>query len=281
MISYGVNGEMPVQRSDLFQEIVRDAVALVKETAKAGRGKLTVSPEVAALLESVQPRPSVPEMAAPAPVIPALSTSEPLASGTQEELPGIDSEVKACRKCGLCETRRNTVFGVGHPAAQLVFVGEAPGADEDRQGEPFVGRAGQLLTDIIVKGMQMRREDVYICNVLKCRPPENRDPNPEEVFHCEPYLLRQLDVIKPKVICALGRVAAQTLLRTSESTTRLRGRWHNYHGIPLRVTYHPAYLLRTPSDKGKCWEDVKEILKVLRGEVTPDMSGGLTAQRLV
>ena len=146
MISYGVNGEMPVQRSDLFQEIVRDAVALVKETAKAGRGKLTVSPEVAALLESVQPRPSVPEMAAPAPVIPALSTSEPLASGTQEELPGIDSEVKACRKCGLCETRRNTVFGVGHPAAQLVFVGEAPGADEDRQGEPFVGRAGQLLT---------------------------------------------------------------------------------------------------------------------------------------
>ncbi len=270
-----------MQRSDLFQEIVRDAVALVKETAKAGRGKLTVSPEVAALLESVQPRPSVPEMAAPAPVIPALSTSEPLASGTQEELPGIDSEVKACRKCGLCETRRNTVFGVGHPAAQLVFVGEAPGADEDRQGEPFVGRAGQLLTDIIVKGMQMRREDVYICNVLKCRPPENRDPNPEEVFHCEPYLLRQLDVIKPKVICALGRVAAQTLLRTSESTTRLRGRWHNYHGIPLRVTYHPAYLLRTPSDKGKCWEDVKEILKVLRGEVTPDMSGGLTAQRLV
>jgi DNA polymerase len=167
--------------------------------------------------------------------------------------------------------RIQTVFGTGNPHADLVFVGEAPGAEEDRQGEPFVGRAGQLLTDIIEKGIKIRREDVYICNVLKCRPPENRDPNPEEVVCCEPYLLRQLELIQPKVICALGRIAAQTLLRSSESTTRLRGKWHNYHGIPFRVTYHPAYLLRSPGEKRKAWEDIQEVMKVLNGQITPDI----------
>ncbi|MCX8063735.1 MAG: uracil-DNA glycosylase [Candidatus Hydrogenedentes bacterium] len=185
----------------------------------------------------------------------------------QKALDLINEEVKVCTKCGLHKTRTQTVFGSGNPKAQLVFVGEAPGAEEDKQGLPFVGRAGQLLTDIIVKGMKMRREDVYICNVLKCRPPNNREPNPMEVYYCEPYLLRQLEIIKPKVICALGRVAAQTLLKTTESIEKLRGKWHNYHGIPLRVTYHPAYLLRNPADKKKAWIDIQEVMKLLKGEI--------------
>jgi len=185
----------------------------------------------------------------------------------QQALDLINEEVRACKKFSLHSTRTQTVFGSGNPLAQLVFVGEAPGAEEDRQGLPFVGRAGQLLTDIIVKGMKMKREDVYICNVLKCRPPGNREPNPIEVYHCEPYLIRQLELIKPKEICALGRVAAQTLLKTNDSIEKLRGKWHNYHGIPLRVTYHPAYLLRNPADKKKAWIDIQEVMKLLRGEI--------------
>jgi DNA polymerase len=183
-----------------------------------------------------------------------------------DTLEALAATVAECRKCGLCETRRQTVFGVGNPNADLVFVGEAPGADEDRQGIPFVGRAGQLLTDIIEKGMKLRREDVYICNVLKCRPPDNRNPSPEEVFYCEPFLLRQLELIQPKVICALGKFAAHSLLKTEDSVARMRGKWHDYHGIPLRVTYHPSYLLRKPEDKKFCWQDVQEIMKRL--EVT-------------
>ncbi len=189
-------------------------------------------------------------------------------SEIQKQLDIIRQEVAQCTKCPISEDRTNTVFGTGNPEADLVFVGEAPGAEEDRQGLPFVGRAGQLLTDIIVKGMKMRREDVYICNVLKCRPPNNRDPNPMEVMNCEPYLLRQLELIKPKVICALGRISAQTLLKTDAPLNELRGKWHNYHGIPLRVTYHPAYLLRNPADKKKAWIDIQEVMKLLNGEIT-------------
>lgn len=186
----------------------------------------------------------------------------------QQKLNLISQEVAQCTKCPIHEGRTHSVFGTGNPQAELVFVGEAPGAEEDRQGLPFVGRAGQLLTDIIVKGMKMRREDVYICNVLKCRPPNNRDPNPIEVMNCEPYLLRQLEIIRPKVICALGRISAQTLLKTNASINELRGKWHNYHGIPLRVTYHPAYLLRNPADKKKAWIDIQEVMKLLNGEIT-------------
>ena len=198
-------------------------------------------------------------------------TQEMLDSIGTGELQTVAAEVAVCTKCALSETRNNTVPGEGNMNAELVFVGEAPGANEDRTGHPFVGRAGNLLTDIIVKGMKMEREDVFICNVLKCRPPENRTPNPEEVFQCEPYLLRQLDAIQPKVICALGATAAQTLLKTNEPIKKLRGVWHNYHGIPFRVTYHPAYLLRNPPDKKKTWEDIQEILRVLSGEVTPEI----------
>ena len=168
-----------------------------------------------------------------------------------------------CRRCGLCQGRSNIVFGVGNPDADVMFVGEGPGRDEDLQGEPFVGRAGQLLTDIITKGMKLRREDVYIANVVKCRPPQNRDPEPDEVASCEPFLIRQIELVKPRVIIALGKFAAQTLVRSAAPISRLRGQWHDYHGIRLMPTFHPAYLLRNPGDKRLVWDDIKSVLREL------------------
>jgi DNA polymerase len=169
-----------------------------------------------------------------------------------------------CRRCKLWPGRTHIVFGVGNPKAALMFVGEGPGRDEDIQGEPFVGRAGQLLTDIITKGMGLKREDVYIANVIKCRPPENRNPEPDEVDSCEPFLKKQIDLVRPRIIVALGKFAAQTLLRSKVPITRLRGVWHNYHGIKLMPTYHPAYLLRNPGDKKLVWEDIKKVLNELK-----------------
>ncbi|PKN53535.1 MAG: uracil-DNA glycosylase [Deltaproteobacteria bacterium HGW-Deltaproteobacteria-13] len=166
-----------------------------------------------------------------------------------------------CHLCPLGKTRKNLVFGDGNPDAKIVFVGEAPGADEDEQGLPFVGRAGQLLTDIIVKGMQLQRKDVYICNILKCRPPNNRNPLPDEISKCEPFLKKQLQIISPKIICALGTFAAKTLLNSDIPISALRGRFHLYEGIKLMPTYHPAYLLRNPSAKRPVWEDVQMIMK--------------------
>jgi DNA polymerase len=168
-----------------------------------------------------------------------------------------------CRRCRLAGSRTQIVFGVGNPSARLVFVGEAPGRDEDLQGEPFVGRAGQLLTEIITRGMKLRREDVYIGNVIKCRPPENRNPEPDEVASCEPFLLRQLELIAPEVVVALGKFAAQTLLRSKTPITQMRGRWYDYHGIRLMPTFHPAYLLRNPADKRLVWEDIQKVMHVL------------------
>ena len=169
-----------------------------------------------------------------------------------------------CRRCPLHRTRHNLVFGEGNPKADLVFVGEAPGADEDAQGRPFVGPAGQLLTKII-GAMGLKREEVYICNILKCRPPGNRNPQPEEIAPCEPFLIRQLEAIRPRVICALGTFAAHTLLKSEAPISVLRGRFHSYQGIPLMPTYHPAYLLRNPGAKKQVWEDVQIIMKTLRG----------------
>jgi uracil-DNA glycosylase len=168
-----------------------------------------------------------------------------------------------CHLCPLGKTRRNLVFGDGNPRAQVVFVGEAPGADEDAQGLPFVGRAGQLLNRII-EAMGLQRKDVYICNILKCRPPQNRNPLPEEIAACEPFLKKQLRIISPRVICALGTFAAKTLLKTEVPITALRGRFHSYEGIQLMPTYHPAYLLRNPAAKKFVWEDVQRIMKELR-----------------
>ncbi|MBI4666286.1 MAG: uracil-DNA glycosylase [Nitrospinae bacterium] len=186
----------------------------------------------------------------------------------EEALENLRAEVVVCAKCPLGNLRTQAVFGVGNPYARLMFVGEAPGADEDRLGEPFVGRAGQLLTDMI-GAMGLKRADVYIANVLKCRPPGNRTPAPEEVEHCEPYLLRQIDIIKPEIICALGAVAATTLLKTGTPISRMRGKIHDYHGVPLVPTYHPAYLLRNPAAKKDTWEDLKVVMKQLNLPVPP------------
>ena len=184
----------------------------------------------------------------------------------------IQKEVAACKQCDeLASTRTQTVFGVGNPAARLCFLGEAPGADEDRQGEPFVGRAGQLLTRII-EACGFRRQDVYILNVLKCRPPGNRNPLPHEVHNCRGFLNRQLEVIRPEFICCVGSVAAQTLLETDVTIGRLRGKIHQYQGISVVCTYHPAYLLRNPAAKKDTWDDMKLLLREMG--IEPPSSGG-------
>jgi uracil-DNA glycosylase family 4 len=175
-----------------------------------------------------------------------------------ESMEDIRAAIENCRACPLYKTRTNIVFGTGNEKARLVFVGEAPGADEDKQGQPFVGRAGQKLTQII-EAIGLSRQEVYIANVLKCRPPGNRNPLSDEIEACEPYLIAQLRLIKPRVICALGTFAAQTLLRTTQSISRLRGRFHTYQGIKLMPTYHPAYLLRNPKFKRNVWEDVQKV----------------------
>ena len=207
---------------------------------------------------------------APAPAEP-LGPPEPnvvkvqLHTSPTDTLPTIRADLGECTRCKLHTLgRRQIVFGVGDPNAKLMFVGEAPGADEDIQGEPFVGRAGQLLTKII-EAIGLRREDVYIANVIKCRPPGNRNPEPDEVGQCEPFLFRQIDSIKPRVIVALGKFAAQSLLRTADPITRLRGREFAYRDAILMPTYHPAYLLRAPSAKRDVWEDMKRVRVILEG----------------
>jgi uracil-DNA glycosylase family 4 len=207
-------------------------------------------------LEPVQPVKKVQQ--------PALPTLEPAGDTLEQIQLDIGPD---CRRCKLCEQRSKIVFGVGDPHARLVFVGEGPGADEDAQGIPFVGRAGQLLTQMIdntaaKEGLEIRRANVYICNVVKCRPPENRTPLPEEMEMCGQFLFRQLMAIQPKAICALGSTAAKALLATKDGVTRLRGSWHKWRDIPLRVTYHPSYLLRQYNVEAKreAWEDLKTIL---------------------
>jgi DNA polymerase len=186
------------------------------------------------------------------------------------ERPGVlaeaAAEVAVCTRCTqLAATRTQTVFGTGSPVARLIFIGEAPGVDEDRLGEPFVGRAGQLLTDMITKGMGLAREAVYIANILKCRPPDNRQPTGEEAANCAPYLERQIEVIRPEFLCLLGKTAAAALLEVNPSASmgQLRGKWHRYRGIPTLVTYHPAYLLRTPAAKKDSWEDLQILMRAM------------------
>lgn len=168
-----------------------------------------------------------------------------------------------CKRCRLHQKRKNIVFGSGNEKAEIVFVGEAPGGDEDIQGKPFVGKAGQLLTKII-EAMGLKRDDVYIANIIKCRPPDNRNPLEDEISACEPFLKEQLRIINPKIICALGTFAAQTLLKTKEKITSLRGKFYTYEGIKLMPTFHPAYLLRNPNDKKYTWEDVQKIMAEYR-----------------
>ncbi len=204
----------------------------------------------------------IPNPQAPVPVV-SLPTIEP----SQDSLLKILTDIGDCKRCGLHQGRNKIVFGSGNEQSRLVFVGEGPGADEDAQGLPFVGRAGQLLTQMIEgtaskEGIPIQRPDVYICNVVKCRPPENRTPQPDEMEICGQFLYRQLLSIKPKAICALGSTAAKALLGTKDGVMRLRGKWHNWRDIPVMVTYHPSYLLRPYNQNAKkeAWEDLKKVL---------------------
>jgi DNA polymerase len=189
------------------------------------------------------------------------------------DLPAVKAAVEACQLCGLCRTRAQTVFSDGSGRSRLMFVGEAPGADEDATGIPFVGRAGQLLTKMIESGMGLSRKDVYIANVLKCRPPGNRDPEPAEIESCRPYLDAQISLVRPAVLVALGKFAAQFLLDTEEPITRLRGRWGTRKGIPVMPTYHPSFLLRQPERKKEAWEDLQQVLRRLDLPI-PGRKGG-------
>lgn len=198
---------------------------------------------------------------ASAPVVARASEQPaPTVTGAVKTLDEIRTELGDCQRCKLCKGRKQIVFGVGNPRAELVFVGEGPGEEEDKQGIPFVGAAGQLLTKMI-EAMKFKRDDVYICNVVKCRPPGNRNPEGDEIEACEPFLKAQLGAIRPKVIVALGKFAAQTLLRVDTPITRLRGQWRSYEGVALMPTYHPAYLLRQPDEKKKAWLDLQEVMK--------------------
>ncbi len=215
-----------------------------------------------AKLRPAAPAPAAAIPAAPSPAAQPVTFSKSPA----EALSAIRADIGDCTRCKLHTLgRTQVVFGVGNPDADLMFVGEAPGGDEDVQGIPFVGRAGQLLTKII-EAIGLTRDDVYIANVIKCRPPQNRNPEPDEVETCEPFLFRQIDVIKPKVIVALGKFAAQTLLRTDAPISRLRGRVFDYRGAKLIPTFHPAYLLRNPSSKREVWEDMKVVRGLLKSD---------------
>jgi uracil-DNA glycosylase len=212
--------------------------------------------------QGVMASPHLPEAAArPSAVPPPPQTGVLTPVTPSATLDEIRRDLGDCSRCKLCKGRTQIVFGTGNPKAELVFVGEGPGADEDAQGVPFVGKAGQLLTKMI-EAMGFSRDDVYICNVVKCRPPNNRNPEPDEIAACEPFLIAQLHSIQPKVIVALGKFAAQTLLRDSTPITRLRGQWREYAGIPLMPTFHPAYLLRSPQEKKKAWLDLQQVMKV-------------------
>lgn len=207
----------------------------------------------------------IPEVKAETPLV---RESAPSYGDSRENvLKAYNDEIKDCRKCPLCRTRKKFVFGEGNPKARLVFIGEAPGGDEDLAGRPFVGAAGKLLTKIIEGGLKMPREEVFICNILKCRPPGNRNPLPEEIEQCEPHLIRQLEIIRPKIICALGTFAAQTLLRTKAPISALRGQIHYYQDIKVIPTYHPAALLRNPGWKRYVWEDIQLLGREYEREV--------------
>jgi uracil-DNA glycosylase len=246
-----------------------------EDAAVADGGVDRAQPEAPAPVQET-PRTAAPAPAAPAapvahrPIIPVATAlaagiaemREPLAGEIAAlDWTGLREAVAACRACALCESRKQTVFGVGHPNAHWMIVGEAPGEQEDIQGEPFVGPAGQLLDQMLralglTRGEASAERQVYIANTLKCRPPRNRNPEPAELARCEPFLRRQLALVQPKVILAMGRFAVQSLLQSDDAIGRLRGRVHHYEGVPLVVTYHPAYLLRQPADKAKAWEDL-------------------------
>jgi DNA polymerase len=220
--------------------------------------KIPLKPGLPKVVSTVPSK--TPPLALPAAAGPSLFDAADKIAG--DTLLRVREDLGECTRCKLHKHRRTIVFGDGNPKAELVFVGEGPGADEDAQGLPFVGRAGKLLTQMI-EAMGLERKDVYICNVVKCRPPENRTPEDDEVGTCSPFLFRQLEVISPKVIVCLGAVAAKTLLRTNRGISQFRGQWLDYRGSKLMATYHPAYLLRNPNAKGEVWKDLQKVMAVL------------------
>jgi uracil-DNA glycosylase family 4 len=207
---------------------------------------------------------AIPPASAPPTAVPA---PRPEISASRETLAAVRADLGECQRCALGAGRTTLVFGNGNPHARLLFVGEAPGQEEGRQGEPFVGEAGQLLTKIIA-AMGFQRDDVYLCTLLKCHPPENRNPHAAEIEQCQPFLLRQIQAVGPEVVVALGTCAAQALLQTKEPISQLRGQFHDLHGIPLMPTFHPAFLLRSPAHKGEVWADMKQVMARL-GKVVP------------
>jgi uracil-DNA glycosylase len=238
------------QSSDLPQAPIAAAARAAGAGSSAG-----LSPAMPAPTASTRS-----SVAAPFAQAPSLFEASDRIAGDTFQL--IRETIGDCTRCKLHKARTNIVFGVGSMKAELVFVGEGPGHDEDIKGEPFVGRAGKLLTQMI-EAMGLRREDVYICNVVKCRPPENRLPEKDEIATCSPFLFRQIDVIRPKVICCLGSCASQTLLQTTQGISRFRGEWFDFRGSKLIATYHPAYLLRNPNAKGEVWKDLQKVMTVL------------------
>jgi len=244
--------------------LAREARVMLEREVTRGRERIAFSARPAALPPSSGSSPApITQMSAFAP--PPAFAPAPLAprDDLPDDLGTLARMVSECRKCTLCGTRTNTVFADGSPTARLLFIGEAPGRDEDLKGLPFVGRAGQLL-DKMIAAIQLRRDEVYICNVLKCRPPENRTPAPDEVEQCLPYLEQQLALVRPSLICALGLSAVQALLKTKSSMASLRGRTFEYRGIPLIPTYHPAALLRNPGLKREAWEDMQRVRDTLK-----------------
>ncbi|HXW18010.1 MAG TPA: uracil-DNA glycosylase [Candidatus Acidoferrales bacterium] len=253
-------------------EAVQSAAPSMHESARA-----SAATEIAKTRTQFQSsRPSAAARSTSGPALPIVSAAPPVnlpvAAAPSlfdaadkiegDTLERVREDIGDCKRCRLHLRRHTIVFGSGNPKAKLVFVGEGPGADEDAQGLPFVGRAGKLLTQMI-EAMGLRREDVYICNVVKCRPPENRTPERDEIATCSPFLTRQIDVIKPQVIVCLGSVAAQTLLATNQPISRFRGEWLEYRGARLLATYHPAYLLRNPPAKAEVWKDLQKVMAVL------------------
>ncbi len=289
---------MSLNRDDMLRELELLPVWKQRDAAIVKPEPVNISPAIVTEQEQVNTSPAMvaePEqnvaVMAEAPVAPAselhIDTPEhsehveietPAPAGRTEQIHQLDWDglqgcVKNCQACGLAKTRTQTVFGVGDPNADWLIVGEAPGAEEDRKGEPFVGQAGKLLDNMLAAIKLRRGQDVYIANVLKCRPPGNRDPHGEEVIQCDPFLKRQVELIQPKLIIALGKFASQSLLNTDATIASLRGRLHEYNGVPVIVTYHPAYLLRNLPDKAKAWEDLcyaRRTMQSLQAPQAPD-----------
>jgi uracil-DNA glycosylase len=263
------------------------AVAQAAAQAVAQAAAPATAPATAPRSSVTRPERTAATVASAAAVGPPPAPTPVVLTGAVAEMgwPALREAVAACRACGLCESRTQTVFGVGHESAHWLLLGEAPGEQEDLQGEPFVGAAGQLLDRMLAALKLTRQADgdapvaqrVYIANTLKCRPPRNRNPTPQEMAQCEPFLMRQIELQKPRIILAMGRFAVQALLRSDEPIGRLRGRLHHYQGVPLVVTYHPAYLLRSPLDKAKAWEDLCFAAQLAEASTSTAASGPVSA----